>query len=82
MTENSIDSNDCGSVERNQSNKDNSFFDQVFKWCSACKSLDIQGLDKILTDGLLKFIAYAYPNVQGLAEDEKLRRLPIYTEKQ
>ena len=58
------------------------FCDLCFKWQFACKGLDIQGLDAILILGLLKYIVYQYPELQSLQEEDRLRRLPIYSDAQ
>jgi len=58
------------------------FCDVVFKWQFACKGLAIQGLDHVLTLGLLKYIVYQYPEIQSLQEEDRLRRLPIYSDAQ
>lgn len=65
-----------------QSASQTAFCDVVFKWQFACKSLDIQGLDHVLTQGLLKYIVYQYPEIQSLQEEDRLRRLPIYSDLQ
>ena len=84
--ERSVDSaerSDPGILEQDGAEKGpgggkNDFHRLLNKWVAAAKSTTIEGLDEVVSLGLLKYIAAKAPHIISLNQTEELRRLPIY----
>jgi len=57
----------------------NMFTELIKHWACAAKSLNISGLEEVITKSLIVYIASHYPQIDCFTDALQLNALPIYS---
>ena len=58
------------------------FLELIKNWCNAVKSLNISGLEEVISKSLILYIVQQHPKIDSLDDVKQLNSLAIYSEKE